>query len=231
MICDLLRQNFKGCHRSLTVLGVAGLVALVTGCSSKPYPDLYEPGDIPAWRTVETDETLRGPVQVAAEGPEVLLETTEGPITIALYEEQAPISTANFLQYVEEGFYDGTIFHRVIPSFMIQGGGFTPDMERKETRGPIENEAENGLRNTRGTVAMARTNEIDSATSQFFINLVDNAFLNGDGVVDGYAVFGRVIEGMDVVDRIAASETGTVGEMSDVPVDPIIITSATVVEE
>ena len=156
----------------------------------------------------------------------ITFTTTLGDIAIELYDEEAPISAENFRQYVTDGFYDGTIFHRVIPNFMIQGGGFDADMSQKATRDPITNEADNGLRNQRGTLAMARTNEIHSATAQFFINLTDNVFLDHGGRDFGYAVFGRVTSGMDVVDQIAAAPTGNRAGHQDVPVDTIEVTSA-----
>jgi peptidyl-prolyl cis-trans isomerase A (cyclophilin A) len=156
----------------------------------------------------------------------VVLETTKGTITIELYAGQAPTTVENFLQYVDDGFFDGTIFHRVIPGFMIQGGGFTGDMEQKPTRDPIKNEADNGLRNQRGTLAMARTSDINSATAQFFINLADNAFLDHGKRDFGYAVFGKVIEGMEVVDEIAKVPTGTKRGHGDVPMETVTIRSA-----
>jgi cyclophilin family peptidyl-prolyl cis-trans isomerase len=160
----------------------------------------------------------------------VKLETSMGDIVIELNEQAAPVTVKNFLMYVKEGFYDGTIFHRVIHGFMIQGGGLTPDMVRKETRDPITNEANNGLRNERGTIAMARSNDPHSATSQFFINHTDNMPLNYvSNVNTGYAVFGRVTEGMDVVDAIAKVETTTRAGKADVPVEPVVIKSAKVV--
>lgn len=153
--------------------------------------------------------------------PMVLISTSHGDIKLELYEKEAPITVANFLSYVEEGFYDNTIFHRVINNFMVQGGGITADMKQKPTKAPIKNEAENGLKNERGTVAMARTAVVDSATSQFFINHRDNAFLD-HGVRDfGYAVFGKVVEGMDVVDKIAAVKT----RPGDVPLETVSILS------
>lgn len=158
--------------------------------------------------------------------PVVVLETSLGSIEIELDAEKAPISAANFLAYVDSGHYDGTIFHRVIPDFMIQGGGFDPSMSQKPTKAPIENEAKNGLRNRRGTLAMARTNVVDSATSQFFINLKDNDFLDHSGRDYGYAVFGRVTSGMDVVDKIAAVKTANRGGHQNVPVEPVKITKA-----
>jgi len=168
---------------------------------------------------------------VGAANPQVKLETTQGTIVIELDAAKAPITVGNFLQYVKGGFYDGTVFHRVIPSFMIQGGGFAANMEQKPTREPIVNESANGLINTRGTVAMARTPDPNSATAQFFINLKDNAFLDKAKAQDGYGycVFGKVIKGMSVVDAIAAVKTGTVGGFQDVPVQPVVIKKASVV--
>jgi peptidyl-prolyl cis-trans isomerase B (cyclophilin B) len=162
----------------------------------------------------------------------ILLETTLGNITIELFENDAPLTTANFKQYVEDQFFDGTIFHRVIDGFMVQGGGFEPGMTQKETRDPIDNEASNGLANNRGTLAMARTMDPHSATSQFFINVSDNDFLNfrsetPDGF--GYCVFGRVYDGMDVVDAIRAVETTSRMGHQDVPVDDVVIEKATVI--
>jgi cyclophilin family peptidyl-prolyl cis-trans isomerase len=158
-----------------------------------------------------------------AKNPVVVIKTSMGTIKAELYPEKAPKSVANFLKYVDDKFYDGTIFHRVIASFMVQGGGMTADMKQKKNNPPIENEGGNGLKNERGTLAMARTNVPDSATSQFFINVVDNGFLNRaqsqDGV--GYAVFGKVTEGMDVVDKIKATPTGP----GDVPKTPVVIES------
>lgn len=161
--------------------------------------------------------------------PVVLLETTSGDILVELYPDKAPETVANFLKYVDNGFYNNTIFHRVIPGFMIQGGGLTCRMQQKDTEAPIRNEADNGLKNDRGTIAMARTMDPHSATAQFFINLVDNDFLNfqapsGNGW--GYCVFGKVTEGMDVVDKIAKVKTTTVGMYQDVPSDMVVITGA-----
>jgi cyclophilin family peptidyl-prolyl cis-trans isomerase len=159
-------------------------------------------------------------------GPVVVLETTFGRIRIGLYDDKSPVSTENFLKYVRKGQYTGTIFHRVMPNFMIQGGGMTPDMNEKPTDAPIRNEARNGLRNSRGTVAMARTSDPNSATAQFFINLKDNASLDFGIKGAGYAVFGEVLDGMDVVDKIAAVQTTRRGTNDDVPVTPVVITSA-----
>jgi peptidyl-prolyl cis-trans isomerase B (cyclophilin B) len=159
----------------------------------------------------------------------VELETTMGNILIELNEEKAPITSENFLRYVKEGLYDGTIFHRVIGNFMIQGGGMTADMKEKVTYAPIKNEASNGLKNDRGTIAMARTNDPNSATNQFFINLVNNDNLNYSARNPGYAVFGKVVSGMDVVDKIAAVKTTSRGMHRDVPVEPVVIKKAKVV--
>ncbi len=169
--------------------------------------------------------------QDKAAAPRVLLATSLGDITVQLDPEKAPKTVANFLDYVKSGHYDGTVFHRVMDGFMIQGGGFTADMAQKPTRAPIPLEAKNGLKNERGTVAMARTAVADSATSQFFINVVDNSRLDypsPDG--NGYAVFGRVVAGMDVVDKIRKVETGSKGGHQNVPVTPVLIRSATIVK-
>ena len=161
----------------------------------------------------------------------VLMETSMGTITLELNDEKAPETVANFVRYAQDGHYDGTIFHRVIDGFMIQGGGFTKDMNQKETREPIRNEAMNGLKNARGTIAMARTMVVDSATSQFFINLVDNDFLDFQSPTPqgfGYAVFGAVTDGLDVVDRIAKVKTGFAGPHQNVPEVPVVIKKVTV---
>jgi len=174
--------------------------------------------------------TPAAPLQPAPGNPVVVVETSMGSITIELFKDQAPVSTANFLQYVRDGFYPGTVWHRVVPGYVIQGGGFTADLSEKPTRPPIQNEATNGLTNRRGTVAMARTRSLRSATSQFYINLSNNASLDHRGFspeVFGYAVFGRVIEGMDVVDRIGAVKTGVKDGMDDVPLEPVIIKGIT----
>jgi peptidyl-prolyl cis-trans isomerase B (cyclophilin B) len=162
----------------------------------------------------------------------VLMQTTVGSLTLELDSDSAPKTVENFLAYLEDGFYDGTIFHRVIENFMIQGGGFTVEMEQKETRAPVENEANNGLKNNRGSIAMARTQDPHSATAQFFINVQDNDFLNhtGENMQGwGYAVFGRVTEGEDVLDKIRAVDTGGAAGHQDVPLEPIIIESLTVI--
>lgn len=180
---------------------VAALLLSATGCSTTP--------------------AVKPPVNT------VKLNTTMGEILIKLDLENAPVTTENFLKYVEDGFYDGAIFHRVIPNFMIQGGGFTPDMAKKPTNDPIINEGSNGLKNIRGSIAMARTPNPNSATSQFYINLKNNVALDYiQGQKPGYAVFGTVIEGMDTVDAIAAQRTTTKNGMRDVPAKTIIIESA-----
>lgn len=164
----------------------------------------------------------------------ITLHTTKGDIKIALNFEKAPVSAKNFQQYVEEGFYDGTIFHRVIDGFMIQGGGMTEDMSQKTTREPIINEADNGLANEIGSLAMARTMDPNSATAQFFINVSNNQFLNHTSKTSqgwGYAVFGKVVEGMDIVDEIKSVKTTFRAGHQDVPADPIVITSAEVVAD
>lgn len=165
--------------------------------------------------------------------PHVLLQTSMGDIELELYPEKAPVSVENFLNYVRSGFYANTIFHRVIKGFMIQGGGFNANLEPLRTQPPIKNEADNGLKNRRGTIAYARTREIHSATSQFFINQVDNLFLDHrDNTPEGfgYAVFGKVVKGMEVVDKIAEVPTGTQKGMNDVPLKPVIILNAKIIE-
>jgi cyclophilin family peptidyl-prolyl cis-trans isomerase len=196
----------------IAVTSLVFALALQTGAGQKPAP---APAPTPA---------PGNPVAVVA--------TTAGDITIELFRNRAPVSVENFIQYAQEGFYVGTIFHRVIPGFMVQGGGFTASMEEKPTRPPIRNEATNGLNNVRGTVSMARTRALRSATSQFFINVADNrAKLDhrGYGIDDfGYAVFGRVLSGMEVADKIVAAKAHTIGGHDDVPVEPILIKSVTI---
>jgi cyclophilin family peptidyl-prolyl cis-trans isomerase len=174
----------------------------------------------------------QGGAKTESKHPRVALDTSKGRIVLELYEDKAPKTVANFLQYVKSGHYDGVIFHRVIDGFMIQGGGFTADMTQKPTKPPIQNEADNGLTNDRGTIAMARTQDPNSASAQFFINLVDNASLNHRGKSLqgwGYAVFGKVVEGMEVVDQIAKVRTGNRGGgHQNVPVEPVTIKKATV---
>lgn len=197
-------------------------VVLISGCKKKQSAFSEEQS--------KQEVLSQEPKEIDVGSKMVKLEMSMGDIVIELNEESAPVTVKNFLQYVEDGFYDGTIFHRVIPNFMIQGGGFTTDMQQKATQPAIVNEAASGLKNDRGTVAMARTNDPDSATSQFFINHKDNDFLNYAGPgKPGYAVFGKVVEGMDVVDKIAAVKTMRRGPYSDVPVEPVVIKSAKLV--
>ncbi|HMM47266.1 MAG TPA: peptidylprolyl isomerase [Thiobacillaceae bacterium] len=192
-------------------LFLAALMLGVSGCNAS------EPGA----QTVSTAPAVGDPAN-----PRVLIETSKGKLTVELFPAQAPLSTENFLRYVESGFYDGLIFHRVIPGFMIQAGGMMPDMSEKPNGAPIVNEAGNGLRNLRGTLAMARTAEPHSATSQFFINVADNRFLDHRGKsVEGfgYAVFGQVVDGMEVVDAIAGVPRGVRGPHGDVPLEPVVM--------
>jgi peptidyl-prolyl cis-trans isomerase A (cyclophilin A) len=222
--------------RSLRALALAA--ALAAGAVAAQAPA----GKAPAGKAAEPAAAK------SAAAPRVVLATSEGDITLELDAKRAPKTVANFLQYVTAGHYDGTIFHRVIDGFMIQGGGFGPDMKEKQTRAPIPLESSNGLENVRGTVAMARTNDPNSATAQFFINVADNAFLNyrkfdkdttvetragprvvpAGTVVDGYAVFGRVVAGMEIVDKIRAVETTNRGPHQNVPAKSVVIRSARV---
>lgn len=176
----------------------------------------------------QSEQTASNPFE--EDMPSVIIHTSRGDITVELYEDQAPVTVENFLSYARNGFYDDTIFHRVIPGFMIQGGGFTPELVPKPNQAPIKNEADNGLSNQRGTIAMARTNEPDSATSQFFVNVVDNsASLDHRGKQSGrtwgYAVFGRVTDGMNVVDEIRFVQTEARGPHQNVPIEPVVIES------
>ncbi|MEH2921817.1 peptidylprolyl isomerase A [Samsonia erythrinae] len=168
------------------------------------------------------------PTFAASGSTHVLLTTSAGDIELSLDDQKAPVSVKNFVEYVNSGFYNDTTFHRVIPGFMVQGGGFSGDMSQKATHAPIKNEADNGLRNQRGTIAMARTAEKDSATSQFFINVADNAFLDHGQRDFGYAVFGKVVKGMEVVDKISQVQTKNVGPYQNVPTTPVVIQSAKV---
>jgi cyclophilin family peptidyl-prolyl cis-trans isomerase len=189
-------------------------------------------GKPPAGKARVQAPPLQAPAPSPAPGnPVVVVSTSMGDITLELFKDKAPVSVENFLQYAADGFYEGTIFHRVIKGFVIQGGGYTPEMVEKTTRGPIQNEATNGLRNTRGTVAMARMRALRSATSQWYINLANNsAFDHRSYSPDefGYAVFGRVLDGMDVVDKIAATPTGRADGHVDVPLTPVLITKVIV---
>lgn len=210
-------------RRASALLAVLPLLT----CAQVPTPDNPNAG-LPGERRAPTPAEL-GTLS-AGDYPKVTIKTSQGEIKLELDAKLAPETVMNFLRYVDDGFYGGTIFHRVIKNFMIQGGGLTADLKQKPTRQPVKNEAANGLRNTRGTVAMARTADIDSATAQFFINTVNNPFLDHQGASPdkfGYCVFGKVVEGMDVVDAIQASPTGTAGGMQDVPTSPITILEIT----
>jgi cyclophilin family peptidyl-prolyl cis-trans isomerase len=201
--------------------GLLAVVILVYGCSEEANKSKADKKIIDSERNI-----------VKSQSNVVKLQTSKGSIVIELNEQAAPVTVKNFLGYVEAGFYDGTIFHRVIPGFMIQGGGLTRQMIEKKTLDPIINEAKNGLSNKRGTISMARSSNPNSATAQFFINHRDNDFLDYiDDNKAGYAVFGKVIEGMDVVDAIASVDTTTRNKMEDVPVEPVIIISAKVVQK
>jgi peptidyl-prolyl cis-trans isomerase A (cyclophilin A) len=156
----------------------------------------------------------------------IRFETSHGAFTVELFPKEAPVTVENFLKYVDDGFFDGTIFHRIVPGFVIQGGGLTADFANKKTRAPIRNEATNGLKNTRGSLSMARTSEINSATSQFFVNLKDNGFLDHGPRDYGYAVFGRVTDGMEVIDKIAGVGRGTRKGYQDAPLEDVVIVSA-----
>jgi len=202
-----------------TTLFLGAILLGISGCGAS------EPGK-------QTVSTAPAPGQPA--NPRVLIETSQGNITVELFTRNAPQSVGNFIHYVKTGFYDGLIFHRVIPGFMIQGGGMTPDMTEKLRNAPIRNEADNGLRNLRGTLAMARMADPDSASSQFFINVADNAFLDHRGTsydTWGYAVFGRVVDGMQVVDAIVAAPRGDRGPYQDVPVEPAVMKRVTLLPE
>lgn len=183
-------------------------------------------GIVTAAEETTTMATNTPATNAPATSPTVLLTTSLGNVEIELFADKAPVSVSNFLAYVDSGFFKGTIFHRVIPGFMVQGGGFTADMAQKNTQAPIKNEAGNGLKNDRGTLAMARTADINSATSQFFINVKNNDFLNHGSRDFGYAVFGRVSSGMEVVDKIVAVPTKTAYPYENVPVTPVVITDA-----
>ena len=194
---------------------------------------LARPGPLLAALLMPLIVAFPPPGSAAEQAPRVRLETTMGNIVLELDAARAPVTVENFVTYVKDGFYDGTIFHRVIDGFMIQGGGYTADFSRKQTRAPIRNEADNGLKNDRGTISMARTRDPHSASAQFFINVVDNPALDykaPDARGWGYAVFGKVVEGMDVVDAIKSQSTGVQGGFRDVPKKTITITRAVVVE-
>jgi peptidyl-prolyl cis-trans isomerase A (cyclophilin A) len=213
-----LRSLFKTLNITFILMLLVPIVMVIWSCTQN------QPND--------SQKEQTKPIESEAKGgnPMVIMSTSFGDIKIELYQDEAPITVQNFLSYAEDGFFDGTIFHRVIPNFMIQGGGFTQDMQQKPTKAPIKNEADNGLRNDTGTIAMARTAVVDSATSQFFINQANNDFLNHGSRDFGYAVFGRVVEGMDVVNKIAGVKTGGVGHFQDVPLEAVVINSVRVMK-
>jgi peptidyl-prolyl cis-trans isomerase A (cyclophilin A) len=194
----------------MTVIAVGVTLLLAPACGAETSP---------------SPETTPSPSKTQ-ENPLVVLTTSMGPIEIELFPNEAPVSVENFLAYVDAGFYDGTVFHRVIPDFMIQGGGMGPDLQRRETKAEIVNEADNGLKNEPGTLAMARTSDKDSATSQFFINLKPNTFLDHGSRDFGYAVFAKIVNGMEVVEKIAAVPTGKQAGQANVPKEPVTIESA-----
>ena len=204
------------------VLAAAGVLGMIAGgCGKAKTEEVQEPQEAQAVQEAQAEEE-------AEETLMVTITTSMGPIRAELWEDRAPVTVSNFLAYADEGHFDGLIFHRVINGFMIQGGGFSPDMRQKDTRASIVNEARADTPNARGTLAMARTSDINSATSQFFINLVDNAPLNHRDESSrgfGYCVFGKVVEGMDVVDKIAKVQTGNVGPFQNVPTEPVVIES------
>jgi peptidyl-prolyl cis-trans isomerase A (cyclophilin A) len=202
------------------------LVACLPAAHNRLTGQAPRPTAAPALAQVISREAAPSAPQAAPGNPVVVLETSKGTVKIELFPEAAPKTVENFLHYVDAHFYDDTIFHRVIRGFVVQGGGFTPELEMKPTLPAVEIESKNGLENARGTVAMARNLDKDSATSQFFINLADNEQLNRGARSFGYAVFGRVIEGMEVVDRISQVQTSRRGEMDDIPIIPVFLESA-----
>lgn len=209
------------------VTSVYPLILAIAALAAGPQ---VKPGD----KTRVQVPPLQAPAPTPAPGnPVVVVSTSMGEITLELFKDRAPVSVENFLQYVRDGFYEGTIFHRVKRGYVIQGGGYTAEMVERATRPPIMNEATNGLKNVRGTLAMARTRALRSGTSQFYINLANNGMLDHRGYSPedfGYAVFGRVLSGMDVVDQIAATPTGMSGEHEDVPKTPVVIQKVTIKE-
>jgi cyclophilin family peptidyl-prolyl cis-trans isomerase len=204
-----------------------GLLAFVA-CDARQAPVQSATAEVAAPASAEAKSEPQTQTKKVEGNPMVVIKTSKGEIQVELFADKAPKTVENFLAYVDAGFFDGTIFHRVIPGFMIQGGGFDSAMSQKDTRGPIKNEAQNGVKNDRGTLAMARTNVVDSATAQFFINLVNNDFLNHTAPNErgfGYAAFGKVVKGMEVVDEIAKVKTTRKGPHADVPAEPVVIES------
>ena len=216
------------------LIAIFSFFFLVTGCSADETKKTDETSATTTATATNTEQlTDKKETGDTMSNPIIKMETSKGTMTIELDAEKAPKSAANFVEYVKDGFYDGLIFHRVIPNFMVQGGGMNPDMSEKANKMPIKNEANNGLKNDRGTLAMARTNDPHSATSQFFVNLKDNDFLNHTSESPagwGYAVFGKVTEGLEVIDEIAKVQTGNKGHHGDVPVEAVTIIKATLAE-
>jgi cyclophilin family peptidyl-prolyl cis-trans isomerase len=214
------------------MLAALGLVVTMACGGGAPPPPAEEPKEAPAPPAPSAEEPAGETAPVPTGGnPMVEMRTSMGTMKIELYPDKSPKTVENFLQYAREGFYDGTVFHRVIEGFMIQGGGFTPDMTEKATRAPVENEASNGLKNVRGSLAMARTNDPHSASAQFFINTVDNPFLDFQSETVqgwGYAVFGQVVAGLETLDAIKKVQTASRGPHDDVPRDPVVIESVRV---
>ena len=223
-----LKLGYFTINKVLPVIMLITLVMLIWGCEQKEPKQSEQKQNEQKIVDQQGSENKKSDTQGG--NPMVIMSTSMGDIKIELYRDKSPITVENFLTYVNDRFYDGSIFHRVIPGFMIQGGGFAPEMQQKATKLPIKNEASNGLNNDTGTIAMARTSVVDSATSQFFINLTDNDFLNHGNRDFGYAVFGKVVEGMDVVNKIAGVKTGNQGMNRDVPLEPVVVESIRVIE-
>jgi cyclophilin family peptidyl-prolyl cis-trans isomerase len=227
-----MHLSLRRLMRSKWMFAALGLMVTMGCGGGSPPPPAEEPKAAPAPPAPSEEEPAARPAPSSTgTNPMVEMRTSLGTMKIELHPDKAPKTVENFLQYAREGFYDGTVFHRVISGFMIQGGGFTPDMSEKETRAPIENEASNGLKNVRGSLAMARTGDPHSASSQFFINTVDNPFLDFTAETVqgyGYAVFGQVVEGLETLDAIKKVSTASRGGYDDVPVDPVVIESVRV---
>jgi cyclophilin family peptidyl-prolyl cis-trans isomerase len=227
-----MHLSLRRLMRSKWMFAALGLMVTMGCGGGSPPPPAEEPAAAPAPPAPSEEEPAARPAPSSTgTNPMVEMRTSLGTMKIELHPDKAPTTVENFLQYAREGFYDGTVFHRVISGFMIQGGGFTPDMSEKETRAPIENEASNGLKNVRGSLAMARTGDPHSASSQFFINTVDNPFLDFTAETVqgyGYAVFGQVVEGLETLDAIKKVSTASRGGYDDVPVDPVVIESVRV---
>ncbi|KRT63544.1 MAG: peptidyl-prolyl cis-trans isomerase A [Candidatus Dadabacteria bacterium CSP1-2] len=223
-----LKLGYSTINKVLPIIMLITIAMLIWGCEQKEPKQSEQKQN--EQKIVDQQGSENKKSETKGGNPMVIMSTSIGDIKIELYLDKAPVTVNNFLAYVNDKFYDGSIFHRVIPGFMIQGGGFTPEMQQKATKPPIKNEANNGFKNDTGTIAMARTSVVDSATSQFFINLTDNDFLNRGNRDFGYAVFGKVVEGMDVVNKIAGVKTGNQGMHRDVPLEPVVVESIRVIE-